>query len=390
MNKGNLTISVEFAIIEKCINELQAIKHGGFTLTDANVAKNLMKKTGTVATSLMLVAGLSFPVTQAYADPSTQEQADAALSKLNSLQEEMGQAENNYNQAIIEKEQAQAKVDEAQGRIEECNEEISNLQGQLGSRARSMYRTGSSTLLDLILGATSFSEFATNWELLTTLNENDQNLVSESKSLREEVSEQKKTLDEQKKVAEEKEAEANKTYAEAQSLVSTQQAVYNNLSEQAKAELEAAQKAQEEAEAAAAVAAIESSSTTTSYDNGSSYSGGSSSYNNSKPQTVTGNTVVDRAYGEIGKPYVWGGVGPDGYDCSGFVSYCLTGSHSRLGTTGTFMGWTRVSDPQPGDVCVNSYHTGIYIGGGQMIHAATYGIGVVVGSVQSDMIYVRY
>ena len=360
-------------------------------MTDANAAQTFMKKTGAVAASLMLTAGLSLPVTtQVYAEPSTQEQADAALTKLNSLQEEMGQAENNYNQAIIEKEQAQAKVDEAQGRIEECNEEISNLQGQLGSRARSMYRTGSSTLLDLILGATSFSEFATNWELLTTLNENDQNLVSESKSLREEVSEQKKTLDEQKKVAEEKEAEANKTYAEAQSLVSTQQAVYNNLSEQAKAELEAAQKAQEEAEAAAAVAAIESSSTTTSYDNGSSYSGGSSSYNNSKPQTVTGNTVVDRAYGEIGKPYVWGGVGPDGYDCSGFVSYCLTGSHSRLGTTGTFMGWTRVSDPQPGDVCVNSYHTGIYIGGGQMIHAATYGIGVVVGSVQSDMIYVRY
>ena len=379
MNKGNLTISVEFAIIEKCINELQAIKHGGFTLTDANVAKNLMKKTGTVATSLMLVAGLSFPVTQAYADPSTQEQADAALSKLNSLQEEMGQAENNYNQAIIEKEEAQAKVDEAQGRIDECNEKISGLQTQLGSRARSMYRTGSSTLLDLILGSTSFTEFATNWGILTSLNENDQSMVSESKSLREEVTEQKKTLDEQKKVAEEKEAEANKTYEEAQQLVSTQQAVYNNLSEQAKAELEAAQQAQEQAQTQAAQQAISS---------GGSSGGGN--YNNDKPQTVTGNTVVDRAYAELGKPYGWGGVGPDSYDCSGFVSYCLTGRHTRIGTTTTFMGWTRVSDPQPGDICVNSGHTGIYIGGGQMIHAATYGVGVVVGAVQSGMIYVRY
>ena len=379
MNKGNLTISAEFAIIEKCINELQAIKHGGFTLTDANVANNLMKKTGTVATSLMLVAGLSFPVTQAYADPSTQEQADAALSKLNSLQEEMGQAENNYNQAIIEKEEAQAKVDEAQGRIDECNEKISGLQTQLGSRARSMYRTGSSTLLDLILGATSFTEFATNWGILTSLNENDQSMVSESKSLREEVTEQKKTLDEQKKLAEEKEAEANKTYEEAQQLVSTQQAVYNNLSEQAKAELEAAQQAQEQAQTQAAQQAISS---------GGSSGGGN--YNNDKPQTVTGNTVVDRAYAELGKPYGWGGVGPDSYDCSGFVSYCLTGRHTRIGTTTTFMGWTRVSDPQPGDICVNSGHTGIYIGGGQMIHAATYGVGVVVGAVQSGMIYVRY
>ena len=54
------------------------------------------------------------------------------------------------------------------------------------------------------------------------------------------------------------------------------------------------------------------------------------------------------------------------------------------------MGWTQVTDPQPGDVCVNSGHAGIYIGGGQMIHAATYGVGVVVGSVQGGMIYVRY
>ena len=373
----------------RLINEKQAIKHGGFTLTDANAAQNLMKKTGAVAASLLLTASLSIPTIQANAEPSTQEQADAALAKLNSLQEEMGQAENNYNQAIIEKEEAQAKVDEAQGRIEECNEQISSLQGQLGNRARSMYRTGSSTLLDLILGATSFTEFATNWGILTSLNENDQNMVSESKSLREEVTEQKKTLDEQKKVAEEKEAEANRTYAEAQSLVSTQQAVYDNLNEQAKAELEAAKKAEEEAQAAAAAAAI-SSANTGSSSGGGSYSGGSTSYNNSKPQTVTGNTVVDRAYAEIGKPYVWGGVGPNGYDCSGLVSYCLTGSHSRLGTTYTFMGWTRVSDPQPGDVCVSSYHTGIYIGGGQMIHAPTFGQTVCVSGVQSDMIYVRY
>ena len=36
------------------------------------------------------------------------------------------------------------------------------------------------------------------------------------------------------------------------------------------------------------------------------------------------------------------------------------------------------------------YKRQIYIGGGQMIHAATYGVGVIVGPVQSGMIYVRY
>lgn len=105
----------------------------------------------------------------------------------------------------------------------------------------------------------------------------------------------------------------------------------------------------------------------------------------------TGNSIVDRAYGWVGNAeYVWGACSPGSFDCSGFVSYCLTGSYSRLGTTYTFLAWPQVSDPQPGDVCVNAGHCGIYIGGGQMIHAATEGVGVVVGPVQGGMIYVRY
>ena len=111
-------------------------------------------------------------------------------------------------------------------------------------------------------------------------------------------------------------------------------------------------------------------------------------------QSVDGGTVVSRAYSKLGYAYSWGGIGPNSFDCSGFVSYCLTGRYCRLGTTGTFMGWTRVSDPQPGDVVVNSYHTGIYIGNGQMIHASDYKTGVIISSVAAGMnnnyIFVRY
>ena len=111
-------------------------------------------------------------------------------------------------------------------------------------------------------------------------------------------------------------------------------------------------------------------------------------------QSVDGGSVVSRAYSKLGCAYSWGGIGPNSFDCSGFVSYCLTGRYCRLGTTGTFMGWTRVSDPQPGDVVVNSYHTGIYIGNGQMIHASDYNTGVIISSVAAGMnnnyIFVRY
>ena len=105
---------------------------------------------------------------------------------------------------------------------------------------------------------------------------------------------------------------------------------------------------------------------------------------------VSEKELLRTAYRYIGVPYRWGGTTPRGFDCSGFVAYCLTGQYQRLGNTYTFLGWPQVSDPQPGDVCVNAGHCGIYIGDGMMIHAADYGIGVIKGPVQSGMIYVRY
>lgn len=101
--------------------------------------------------------------------------------------------------------------------------------------------------------------------------------------------------------------------------------------------------------------------------------------------------IVDRAHAQLGKPYVWGACGPSSFDCSGLVSYCLSGEYGkRLGTTHTFINWERVSDPQPGDICVNSNHCGVYIGDGQMIHAPHSGDVVKISAVHQGMIFVRY
>lgn len=109
-----------------------------------------------------------------------------------------------------------------------------------------------------------------------------------------------------------------------------------------------------------------------------------------RPGAGGGQGAVELAMGELGKPYVWGAVGPASYDCSGLVSYALTGEHKRLGTTKTFINWPQTSSPVPGDICVNSHHCGIYIGNGKMIHAPETGDVVKIGPVQRDMIYVRY
>lgn len=364
------------------------------------------------AFAAILAVGLSVPAASAFAAPSDDKQAEAqaALQKLNQYQSELDQASANYEAAHQEQIDAQNRVDEAQKQIEDKTAQIEKDQQRLSDRARDMYRSGDTNFLDVILGASSFEQFATTWNMLETLNGNDAELVSETKTAREELQAAKQEAEEQAKVASDKAEEAKSVAEAADQKASEMQQTYNSLSAEAQ-ELISQERAAQEAQQQAAAAAAEQNgtagndaattitnnnrnNTTSSNSNSSSNSNknnaSSSATNNSKPQSVSGNSVVNRAYSQLGKPYQWAAVGPDSFDCSGLVSYCLTGSYSRLGTTGTFMGWTRVSSPQPGDICVNSHHCGIYIGGGQMIHAPRTGDVVKVSSVHSDMIYVRY
>ena len=363
------------------------------------------------AFAAVLAVGLSIPAANAFASPSDDKQAEAqaALQKLNQYQSELDQASANYEAAHQEQIDAQNRVDEAQKQIEEKTAQIEKDQQRLSDRARDMYRSGDTNFLDVILGASSFEQFATTWNMLETLNGNDAELVSETKTAREELQAAKQEAEEQAKVASDKAEEAKSVAEAADQKASEMQQTYDSLSAEAQeliSQERAAQEAQQQASAAAAeqngtagndaAANItnnnrnNTTSSNSSSGNSNKNNASSSATNNSKPQSVSGNSVVNRAYSQLGKPYKWGAVGPNSFDCSGLVSYCLTGSYSRLGTTGTFMGWTRVSNPQPGDICVNSHHCGIYIGGGQMIHAPRTGDVVKVSSVHSDMIYVRY
>ena len=370
---------------------------------------------------------------QAHAETAAEKQAEAeaALANLNALQETLDRLEAEYGEAQMAQAEAEASRDEAKQRIDDLNAEIADVQGRLDGHVRDMYRTGSVSFIEMLLGAASFEEFAMGLDMANKVSQSGADLVDHQRSLKQEAEEQATVYEEQAAVAAQKSAEVEEAAAQAQATIADMQATYDSLSAEAERLLEeerAAQRAAEEARAAAIVAESAARAQAEAEAQaraqrqqqqqqqqlvaaGPDNAGGATTdagtievqaaptYDaaaDAEPvvsESVAyegGSDTVSRAYACLGAPYVWGGVGPNGYDCSGLVSYCLTGQHTRLGTTYTFMGWPQVSDPQPGDVCVNWSHTGIYIGGGQMIHAADYGTGVIIGPVQSGMIIVRY
>jgi peptidoglycan DL-endopeptidase CwlO len=92
--------------------------------------------------------------------------------------------------------------------------------------------------------------------------------------------------------------------------------------------------------------------------------------------SATANAVIANAKQYLGVPYVWGGSTPSGFDCSGFVSYVYRSVGISLPRTSSAQQnvGTRISlnQLQPGDLVFKgmpAYHVGIYIGGGQYIHA---------------------
>lgn len=116
---------------------------------------------------------------------------------------------------------------------------------------------------------------------------------------------------------------------------------------------------------------------------GSSGGGSTGGGNYTPPNTGTPSgsaaALVSVASSKIGAPYVWGAKGPNAFDCSGFVYWCL----KQVGVNQSYLtssGWrnpgrytkiTNFNDIQAGDIVVVNGHVGIAAGGGTVIDASS-------------------
>jgi peptidoglycan DL-endopeptidase CwlO len=116
--------------------------------------------------------------------------------------------------------------------------------------------------------------------------------------------------------------------------------------------------------------------------------GGTSGGSYNGPTGTQAQKAVAFAYGAIGCPYAWGGTGPcsSGYDCSGLTmsAWAAAGVSIPRDSYGQ-AGLPHVSVLQPGDILefAGESHVGLYVGGGYLIDAPTFGIPVEKVSLHS-------
>lgn len=336
--------------------------------------------------------------TAAFAETAAEKQAeaDAVRNQLVGLQTDLETAADNYKKAIDEQEVAQAAMEAEQVKIDDANSKIADLQDKLGNRARSMYRTGSSSFLDFVVGAASFEELTQNWDLLNKMNENDGAMVDETKTLREELQASKDEYARQEKIAADKAAEAKVIQEDAQAKVTQATELMNSLDaeaqtllaeEQAAAARAAAEKAAAEQAAADQAAQSQGSGGGNGENNNNSYTPPVNNnppyvppaYNGGGGSTGSYSSVADYAMSRIGCPYVWAAEGPNAFDCSGLVrwAYLQVGislPHYTESLYACAKNIVPVSEARPGDVLYRPQHVGIAVsyGGSHYVHAPTF------------------
>ncbi|MEV4191263.1 NlpC/P60 family protein [Streptomyces toxytricini] len=116
------------------------------------------------------------------------------------------------------------------------------------------------------------------------------------------------------------------------------------------------------------------------------------------PPVKGGATAVAFARAQLGKPYTWGGTGPNGFDCSGLVMRAWQEAGVQLPRTT----WDQVRAGEattrarlvPGDLVItrSGGHVQLYIGDGKVIHAPSPGRTITAAplAVASDVVGYRH
>ena len=309
----------------------------------------------------------------------------------------------------------QEQIEITQAEYDEAKKQEETLYDAMTQRIKFMYEKGNLSYVQILLTATSYADALNKVQYVEELYEYDRHKLSEyvaakeaaeayGKQLEEEKAELETSemeLEEEQAYMEEVLAEYKATYADYEvkiakakqdaavytAQVKSQQSNIASLQkqiEQKQKEVAETKKAKEDAYQAEQAANNDSDSDSgSSYSQSSSGSGGASGGSGYVAPTgsATGSNIANYACKFVGNPYVPGGTSlTDGADCSGFVMAVYKAYGISVPRTswaqGSYGREVSYADAQPGDVIYYGGHVGIYIGGGQIVHASTQKTGI--------------
>lgn len=343
-----------------------------------------------VVTSSLIVT----PVMAAPSTESIEQEKAAAQSEAASLKSQLTEVVTQINQIEEDLTEKGEQIIQTTADLAEAEETEKQQYEDMKLRIKYMYEQGNGSAVEALVTSEDFSDLVNKAEYVQNVHDYDREKLAEYVATKEQVAELKTSLEEEQKDLEEKEAQFTEKQESLNTMISSKEAEIADLD----AELQeiAAEAARQQEEERRAQEAANNRNNGGNNNQGNSGSGSGSGGNKGNGGTISGSSssyvpgdAVSRAQSALGKPYVWGAVGPDAFDCSGLVGFCLTGKYKRTYTSSSFAGLPEVSDPRPGDVCYRPGHVGIYVGNGQMIHAPHTGSVVKYASVPSNMIIVR-
>jgi peptidoglycan DL-endopeptidase CwlO len=334
------------------------------------------------------VAALLLATTAAQADPGTvaskQAQAQQVLAQIQQIDDNLGAAVEAYNLANVRLHKIESDQRENRRQLKVTQANLKVAQKSLAARLVSAYTSNEdNSTLSVLLGSTSLDDLLNRIEAVNSTSQQDANIVQQVTSFKATVQHQRAALQkahsEQQSIVAEKSAQ--KQHIETQ--LASRRQLLSSIKGQI-ARIKAAEAAQQRLLAAAARSRLAGAQPVAA--SGVGVSASTPEGSTVAPPNVHGG-VVGIAMQYLGVPYVWGGSSPRGFDCSGLVSYVFAQigvslPHSSYAQFG--MGTpVSISQLQPGDLVffTGASHVGIYIGGGQFIHAPHTGDVVKISSL---------
>ena len=350
----------------------------------------LLKITLTAAAALTFA---SFAESSAKAD--TQADIDAITQKIKDTEKSIKEGQEKLSK--LEDLQYQKSME-----IDGLKKNIKARKAQLARQARAAQVNNAGSMIDFVSKSKNLSEAISRTFTVATLVHANNQAVAQQKADQEKVAADKAVVD--KAAADQTQANKNFNNDLAQLAVQKTQLEVKKANEDEaarKAAQEAEKKAREAAEKVAdaknerdaqnalndannAVASVTKSDNNNNNNNNNNNVAAQASTqqtsNTSAAPAAKYSSVVGYALSFQGVPYVWGGTSPSGFDCSGLVQYVFAAFGKQLPRTAGAQAavCTPISKGQlqPGDLVFFSnsqgiYHVGIYIGGGNFVHAPT-------------------